>query len=150
MHRRFAWMLAAVALLAQGALAQVRVEDAWVRGTVAGQRATGAFMRLVASGDVTLVAIASPVATSAEIHEMKHEQGVMKMRAVERLAVRSGESVTLGPGSYHVMLMGLKQTINAGDRIPLTLTFEDAKGVRSSVDVMAPARALGAAADRKH
>jgi copper(I)-binding protein len=143
-------MLAAVVLLAQGAVAQVRVEDAWVRGTVAGQRATGAFMRLVASVDVTLVAIASPVAASAEIHEMKHEQGVMKMRAVERLAVRSGESVTLGPGGYHVMLMGLKQTINAGDRIPLTLTFEDAKGVRTSVDVTAPARALGAAADRKH
>jgi copper(I)-binding protein len=149
MHARFAWLPFVVALLAEGALAQVRVEDAWVRGTVAGQRATGAFMKLVALSDVTLVAVASPVAASAEIHEMKHDQGVMRMLPIERLALRSGETLTLGPGGYHVMLMGLTKTINGGDRIPLTLTFEDSKGTRSSLEVTAPARALGAS-DRKH
>ncbi|WP_163837265.1 copper chaperone PCu(A)C, partial [Providencia stuartii] len=81
----------------------------WVRATVAPQKATGAFMQLTASKAVKVVAASSPVAAMVEIHEMKMEDGVMKMRAVDALALPAGQPVALKPGSYHVMLMGLQR-----------------------------------------
>lgn len=128
------------------ALAQVAVLDPWVRGTVPAQKSTGAFMRLEAASDVALVGVSSPAAAVVELHEMKHEGGVMRMSAVKRLDLPAGRSVVLEPGGYHVMLMGLKAQAREGDRIPVTLTFEDKAGKRFTMDVQAPVRALTAGA----
>ena len=138
-------LLAAVLFAAAFAAtaAEVAVSDAWVRGTVAGQKATGAFMRLTASSDLTLVAAASPSAKIVEVHEMKQEGGVMKMAAVPRLALTAGKPVVLQPGGYHVMLMDLAQPLKDGDRVPLTLTFEDKAGSKQTVEVSAVVRPLG-------
>jgi copper(I)-binding protein len=135
--------LAAVALSAQ---AQVAVSDPWVRGTVAGQQATGAFMQLKASADATLVGAASPVAGVVEVHEMKMDGGVMRMSAIGRLALPAGKTVELKPGGYHVMLMDLKQPLKEGETVPVTLTFEDKAGKRQAVEVKVPVRALTAPA----
>ncbi|MEI8157805.1 MAG: copper chaperone PCu(A)C, partial [Burkholderiales bacterium] len=100
--------LAAVFALSSGALfAQtVDVKDAWARATVPGQKATGAFMKLTAKEGTKLVAISSPVAGVGEVHEMKMEGDVMKMRAVTGgLDLPAGKAVELKPGGYHVMLM---------------------------------------------
>jgi copper(I)-binding protein len=126
------------------AFAQVAVSDAWVRGTVVGQMATGAFMQLKSPADVALVAAASPVAKIVEIHEMKMEGGVMKMGAVERLALPAGRTVELKPGGYHVMLMDLKQPLKEGETVPVTLTFEDKAGRKTTLEVKVPVRALTA------
>jgi copper(I)-binding protein len=131
------------AALALPAAAQVAVTDAWVRGTVAGQSATGAFMRLTSVSDASLVAAASPVAGIVEIHQMKHEGGMMKMSAVDRVALPAGKAVELAPGGYHVMLMGLKQPLKEGETVPVTLTFEDKAGKKQTIEVKAPVRALG-------
>ena len=80
-----------VVLFAAPAGAQVVVTDSWVRGTVAGQQGTGAFMRLTSPADVTLVGVASPAAKVAEIHEMKVEGGMMKMSAVAKVAAPGGK-----------------------------------------------------------
>jgi copper(I)-binding protein len=104
------------------------VTDPWVRGTVTGQKATGAFMQLKSPADAALVEAASPVAKIVEIHEMKMEGGMMKMRAVEKLPLPAGKAVELKPGGYHVMLMDLVQPLNEGDTVPLKLTFEDKAG----------------------
>jgi copper(I)-binding protein len=143
---RFAVVLAAS--LALPAAAQVAVTDAWVRGTVAGQKATGAFMHLTALSDMTLVAVASPMAKVVEIHEMKHEGGMMKMNAVDRVTLPAGKSVELKPGGYHVMLMDLAQPLKEGEAVPLTLTFEDKAGKKQTVEVKATVRALTAAAGK--
>jgi copper(I)-binding protein len=127
------------------AFAQVTVSDAWVRGTVVGQMATGAFMQLKSPADVALVAVASPVAKIVEIHEMKMDGGVMKMAAVDRLALPAGKSIELKPGGYHVMLMDLKQPLKEGETVPVTLTFEDKAGRKTTVEVKAPVKALTAA-----
>ncbi|MBY0366119.1 MAG: copper chaperone PCu(A)C [Roseateles sp.] len=119
----------------------VKVDDPWVRATVAPQKATGAFMQLTASKAVKVVAASSPVAAMVEIHEMKMEDGVMKMRAVDALALPAGQPVALKPGSYHVMLMGLQRPIQAGETVPLTLTVEGEDKQRSSVEIKAQARA---------
>jgi hypothetical protein len=126
--------------------AQIAVMDPWVRGTVSAQKATGAFMQLKSTADAVLVGVASPVAGIAEIHEMKMDGSVMKMAAVQKVDLPAGAVVTLGPGTYHVMLMDLKQPLKEGERVPLTLTFADKGGKRFTVDVQAPVRALGAPA----
>ncbi|HVF62415.1 MAG TPA: copper chaperone PCu(A)C [Casimicrobiaceae bacterium] len=137
-------VVAFCAFAGASAYAQLNVTDAWVRGTVPGQRATGAFMKLAPTSDGTLVAAGSSVAATVEIHEMKMEGGVMKMRAIDRLPLRKGRIVTFAPGGFHIMLMDLKAPINAGDAIPIALTVEDASGRRHRVDVVATARPLGA------
>ena len=87
-----------------------------------------------------VVAASSPVAEMVEIHEMKMDDGVMKMRAVDALALPAGQPVALKPGSYHVMLMGLKAPIKAGDTVPLTLTVEGEDKQRTTVEIKAEAR----------
>jgi periplasmic copper chaperone A len=128
------------------ALAQVKVDEPWVRGTVAAQKATGAFMRVTAVEDARLVAARSPVAGVVELHEMKMESGVMKMRAVGSIALPAGRAVSLEPGGYHVMLMGLKQPLAEGEAVPLTLVVESKGGQRSEVEVKATVRPLTAPA----
>lgn len=122
------------------AQAQVQVDDPWVRATVAPQKATGAFMQLTSAKPVRVVAASSPVAAVVEIHEMKMDGGVMKMRAVDALPLPAGQAVALAPGGYHVMLMGLKRPIKAGEAVPLTLTVEGDDKRRTSVEVKAMAR----------
>lgn len=124
------------------AAAQVRVEEAWVRSTVPAQKATGAFMKLTATTDASLVSAASPVAASVEVHESSMNGGVMQMRAVQRVALPANQRVEFKPGGYHVMLMGLVKPISPGDDVPIALTFQDREGKRSVVDIVAKARPL--------
>jgi copper(I)-binding protein len=140
-----------LALTAQAwAQTYVKVEDAWVRGTVAQQNATGAFMRLTANRNARLVAAESPVAGVVEIHEMAMDNDIMRMRAVTGLALTAGQTTELKPGGYHVMLMDLKQTVQAGQQVPLTLVFEDANKQRFTQRIEAPVRALGAPMQHGH
>ena len=128
------------------AQAQVAVKDPWVRATVSQQKATGAFMQITSAQDARLVEARSPVAGVVEVHEMKMEKDVMKMRALpEGLALPAGKSVELKPGGYHVMLMDLKQQVKEGDVVPLTLVVEDKDKKRSSIEVKAPAKPLATA-----
>jgi copper(I)-binding protein len=128
------------ALLAVSAHAQnVDVKNAWARATVPGQMATGAFLTLTAKTASTLVAVSSPVAGVAELHEMKMDGDVMKMRAVEGgLALMPGQPLELKPGGYHLMLMDLKTPLRKDTTIPLTLTFQDAKGVQTRSEIRVP------------
>jgi hypothetical protein len=137
---------AVLALSATSLWAQttVKVEDAWVRGTVAQQKATGAFMRLTAEQNTRLVSASSPVAGVVEIHEMAMVNDVMKMRQVPSgLELTAGRPLELKPGGYHVMLMDLKGQVKGGDTVPLTLVFEDAHQKRFTQEVNAPVTALG-------
>jgi copper(I)-binding protein len=137
---KFAKHLIAAALtsaLAVSAFAQnVTVTDAWARATVQGQKATGAFMKITAKDTVKLVGVSSPVAGVAEIHEMKMDKDVMKMSALPNgLELPAGKAVELKPGGYHVMLMDLKSSLAKDTTVPLTLTLQDAKGVKSTVEL---------------
>lgn len=138
--------LAAALLLTGIAQAQVQVQDAWVRATVAQQKATGAFMRLTAEQDMRLVGVSSPMAGVSEVHEMKHVDNVMKMRAVPALELPAGKAVELKPGGYHIMLLDLKQPVAQGASVPLSLVFEGKDGQRHTQELQAPVRALGATA----
>lgn len=117
----------------------VQVSNAWVRATVPGQKGSGAFMKLTSRTATRLVGISTPVAGVAEVHEMKMEGDVMRMRELAGgLVLPAGKAVELKSGGNHLMLMDLKQTLTPGSTVPLTLTFKDAKGVESKVEVKLP------------
>ncbi|MFY3386774.1 copper chaperone PCu(A)C [Paracidovorax sp. MALMAid1276] len=118
--------------------AAVKVEGAWARASVQGQKGTGAFMRLTARDGARLVRAESPAAGVTEVHEMKMEGDVMKMRAVAALDLPAGKAVELKPGGYHLMLMDLKAPLAKDTAVPLTLVFQDAKGAESTLSISLP------------
>lgn len=136
--------------VAQTAAEPVNVENAWVRAPVAGQKATGAFMRITAKTDQRLVRAESPVAGVTEVHEMAMDGNVMRMRAIPALDVPAGKPVELKPGSYHVMLMDLKAPLEKGAKVPLTLVFQDAKGIQSQLQLQVPVTDQPPAAKMQH
>lgn len=143
-------LLMSLALAALSSTAQVTVSEPWVRATVPQQKATGAFMKLQSAQDAKLISAKSAVAGVVEVHEMAMDAGVMKMRAVEGLALPMGKAVDLKPGGYHVMLMDLKSQLKDGDAVPLTLTFETKDGKRQTMEVKATARNMSAPAQSSH
>ncbi len=148
MKSRSITMLAICAglLVCTSAFAQVDVKGAWVRGTVQGQKASGAYLEITSKDAAALVGAASPLAGTVEIHEMRMEGDVMRMRAVQRIALPAGRKVELKPGGYHVMLVDLKQPLAKGDKVPLTLRVEGADKKVTSIEVQAEVRDLTAAA----
>jgi len=126
----------------------VEVKDAWIRGTVSGQKGTGAFMNLTSKAPARLVGVASPVAAVVEIHNMKMEGDVMRMFAVDGVDLPANRTVRLAPGGYHVMFIDLRQTLKAGDVVPLKLTFELAGKKRETIDLKVEVRAV--TGEKKH
>ncbi len=135
---RFRWFALALLAVATVASAQIKVENAWVRATVPGQQATGAFMKITSTEPVKLISVATPAANINEIHETKMENGIMRMRAhLEGLDIPAKKTVELKPGGHHLMMMDLTQTIKTGGVVTLELQFVDAKGRKDTVSVNA-------------
>jgi periplasmic copper chaperone A len=126
------------------------VEGAWVRSAVPGQQGTGAFMKLTAPRAMELVGVSTPIAGTAQVHEMKLEGDIMRMRAVAKLALPAGKTVELKPGGFHLMLMDLKQPVRAGTTVPLTLVFREAGGAQGKLELIVPVTALPPADMHKH
>lgn len=146
-----AWMFSVVAAIAaQSAWAvNVSVADAWARATMPGQKVSGAYMKLTADADAKLVGASSPAVPRVEVHEMKMDGDVMRMREVKAIDLPKGKTVSLEPGGYHIMLMNLAKPIAAGEVIPLTLTIESG-GKRQTVEVKAEARMPGGMPHHQH
>ena len=117
----------------------VSVTNAWARASVKGQNATGVFMSLKASSSTRLVAINTPVAKVSEIHQMSVENNIMKMSALPNgLELGAGSVVELKPGGFHIMLFDLKKTLEKDSKIDLQLTFQDATGKKTQMQVSVP------------
>ncbi len=116
--------------------AKVMVSGVWARATGGMTQSGAIFFTLDNRGpsDDRLVAVATPAAKVAQIHEMSMgANNVMHMREIGGLDVPAGKSVALAPGGYHVMLMQLANPLKAGDTFPLTLRF--ARSGTQTVDV---------------
>ncbi len=136
---------AAVALIAAPVLAASapQVSQAWSRPAPQGGNGAGyAVITNTGPAADTLIAVSSPVAARVEIHEtmVMNGQAMMHPRP-GGLDVPAGSTVALKPGGWHIMLMGLKQPLKAGDHYPATLTFKKAGKVtvQFSVQSTAPA-----------
>jgi copper(I)-binding protein len=106
------------------ACAQVEARAAWAPATVRGQTAAAAYMQLSSNQGASLIGAESPVAGSVELHEMKMDGNVMRMRAVASLEIPPRQTVELKPGGYHMMLLGLKRPLKKGDLLSIELKFE--------------------------
>lgn len=128
----------------------VSVRNAWARATAPGQKTAGAYMELVSNADAFLIAVASPLAGKAELHNMSMDAGVMRMRPAQKIDLPAQKMVKLAPGGLHVMLLDIKQPLKEGDKVPLTLTIQEAGGAQSTVKVEAEVRAVGGAPGHSH
>lgn len=147
MPRLVALAFSVLSLGAAAAQPLLQVDDAWARASVPGQQSSGAFMRLTAREPLSLVGASSPVAGLVEVHEMKMDGDVMRMRAVPALALPAGKPLELRPGGLHLMLMELKAPLQQGASIPVTLLLRNAQGGQERVEITMPvsARAPGPA-----
>jgi copper(I)-binding protein len=150
---RLAVLIAAVAVVLHGreaaaadfSLGSIQIGNPWTRATPKGADIGGAYMTLSNKGTAPdrLIGGSSPVAGRFELHLMTVEDGVMKMRPVDGgLEVKPGATVELKPGSFHIMLIGLKQPLEKGQKVKGTLVFEKA----GTVEIEYAVEALGASA----
>jgi copper(I)-binding protein len=145
---------AAAALLALASIAAgaheymagaIKIDHPYARSTAAGQPTGGGFMTFVNGGVADrLLSASAAVSESVELHEMKMDGNVMKMRQVDGIELGGGKTVELKPGGYHLMFVGLKAPLKAGASFPMTLKFEKAGEVTVEVKVEAPGAAHGA------
>lgn len=118
----------------------VDVAGAWARSTAGGQKVSGAYMTLTAKQDgVRLIGASSALARKVEIHEMRMDGEVMRMKRLPELVLPKDQGVQLAPGAYHLMLFGLKQTLPERSMVPITLEFVDAKGLMRKLTIQVPA-----------
>lgn len=144
-HSLIVSALAAIVLSATAHAADVVKGDlvisgAWSRATPAGAPVGGGYLTITNKGTSAerLVSFATDLAGQPEIHEMKEESGVMKMRPLKAgLAIPPGATVKLAPGGYHLMLLKLKKPLVAGERFKATLVFEKAGPVEVEFEIRA-------------
>jgi len=114
------------------------ITQAWSRATPGGAKIAGGFLTIENKGTAPdkLVSVSADIAGKAEVHEMAMDNGVMKMRPLDKgLVIEPGKTVKLAPGGYHLMLQDLKGPFKEGEKVPVTLEFEKAGKVAVSLDV---------------
>jgi copper(I)-binding protein len=114
------------------------VSQAWSRATPGGAKVAGGYLTIENKGTTAdkLVSVSAAIAGKAEVHEMAMDNGVMKMRPLDKgLVIDPGKTVKLAPGGYHLMLQELKGPFKEGEKVPVTLEFEKAGKVAVSLDV---------------
>jgi len=124
----------------------LHINHPYARATVANQPSGGAYLTIENKGKAAdrLIAASSPVAKKVEIHTMSMEGDVMKMREVGGIDLKPAAKVEMKPGDgYHLMLLGLQKPLKAGEKFPLTLTFEKAGKTEVSVVVQDKKDAAG-------
>lgn len=125
------------------AAAEVTVQEPWARATVPGQPVGAVYMKLSSPTPATLISVETDAASDVQVHTMHKHGGVMRMREHGQLQIPAGKPVELAPGGVHLMLMGLKKPLSAGDTLLLKMQFSDAKGAHRSAVVQVSVRALG-------
>jgi len=122
----------------------VEIVQPWARATPPGETTAMVFMKLGNTGDIAdrLLRASAPAAERVELHGAEVGSDEIKMKTVDVIALPPGQDVMLQPGSWHLMLIGLKEPLVAGSTLPLTLTFE--RG--GMVDVTAEVTDVGAMA----
>jgi len=136
-----AW-LALTGLISLAHAEDIAIKDAWVRATVPGQPVAAAYMEITSEKPAALIKVETTAASKAEIHSMKMENGVMRMGAMPSLPLPAKETVRLAPGSYHLMLMGLRQPLKPGSTVTFRLTVKDEHNQEWLLSVDAPVKNL--------
>lgn len=118
-------------------IGDLTVEAPWLRATPGGAQVAGGYVRITNRGTAPdrLVGATMALAQRGEVHEMTNENGVMKMRPVDGIAIAPGASVELKPGGYHLMFLGLKEGLKQGQSVKGSLVFEKAGAAEVTFEV---------------
>jgi len=122
---------------ASGGAGAPTVSGAWVRTAPAGGQTAGYLTITGGSSADALLSASSPGASTVELHETSMDSGMMGMHPIASLAIPAGGTVTLAPGGYHLMIMGLTQGLTAGGTFQLDLVFQGAGKVTVQAEVRA-------------
>jgi len=131
------------------------ITQAWSRATPGGAKMGAGYLTIENKGSAAdkLVGVSGDIAGKIEVHEMAMNDGVMKMRPLDKgLTIEPGKTVKLAPGGYHLMMMDLKNPLKQGDKVPVTLQFEKAGKVAVTLEVQAvgaPGPSAGGGMDMK-
>jgi copper(I)-binding protein len=142
--------LLAMLSVAQANADEVKVTKAWTRATAPGQDSASVQMTITSKKDATLIGVASGSAQSAEIHTMVMEGDVMKMRAIESLPLPAKTPVTLGSDGNHMMLIGLRNPLRVGHKLPFALTVKLADGKTVVIKELAVIKPLETTGNEGH
>lgn len=125
---------------AQASVGDLTFNDPWIRGSVPGQKNGAGYLVIDNKGNepAALVTVDSNRADRIELHTIVREDGVAKMRQVQEIPVPANGSVTLQPGGYHVMFIGLTQPFKEGESVPLKLNFANGQSAEVTFSVKAP------------
>lgn len=119
-------------------LGALKIDHPYARATVPGQPSGGAYLSIenTGAGADKLLRVTSSAAKSVEIHTMRMDGDVMKMREVGEVELQPMSTLTMAPGGgFHIMLMGLSKPLKVGDKFPMTLFFQKAGKIDVSVSV---------------
>ena len=123
----------------------IHISQPWSRATPKGAATGAAYMTITNNGKTPdrVNCVSSDASAECQIHSMTMDDGIMQMRPVEGgLEIKPGETVTLKPGSFHMMLLNLKHPLEQGNAVKATLKFDSA----GTVDVEYPIVGIGASA----
>ena len=104
----------------------LEVKDVWARATPGAAQTAAVYATLLSAAGDRLTGASTPAAAQADLHMMSMDNGVMKMRQIDGIDLPPGQTVTLKPGGYHIMLTGLAKPLAEGQTFPMTLTFAKA------------------------
>jgi len=138
--KRVGLVIATLLALCNFALAAetLQIREGYVREMPPGQSTSAAFMKLINTGNrpIAIVAATSDGAGQAEIHRHRQVNGMMQMEHVMRLEIPAHGQQVFAPGGYHLMLINLKHSFHAGEKIDITLLDEEGKFYKSSFPVV--------------
>jgi copper(I)-binding protein len=123
------------------AASDVLVDKVWMRESVPGQTAATVQLNLYVTRDATLLGVSSPLAASGEIRHVMKRGGTMQQRTLRELKLAGHSNTLFGERGLYLMLVGLKQPLNVGDKVPVTLSLRIG-GKTRYVEVQAAVRAL--------
>ena len=123
---RSSTLLFALLLHASVYAADIQVESAWTRATLPGQNVGMVSLTITSKQTATLMGVTSTASESAEMHQMTHDNNMMKMREVKAIALPAGKRVDFAEDGYHLMLIGLKSALQQGESVSLILSIRRA------------------------
>jgi copper(I)-binding protein len=141
---RVGGLLAALLISASVYAGDIQAENGWVRASAPGQDAASVDMTLTSQQAAALVGVSSPACKTVELHHMTTEGGMMKMREVSSIDLPAGKAVNLGESGYHLMMVGLKAPLKAGETVPLTLSLKVGGQANVKVETTAEVKPLNA------
>lgn len=128
----------------------IKINAPWIRSTAPGAPSSAAYFTLTntSSIPVSIIAASSDIADRVEIHEHTMTDGVMKMQEVSGVTIPSKKRVEFKPGGYHVMFMGLKDAVKEGDKVTITLSFDN--DTEQTINAIAQKKAKEHSHDHDH